>query len=55
MKYKVGGKHMNQDNLSLQNEREDVFSEFPVLKTERFILKKLDENYFESLVNLFFR
>lgn len=44
---------MNQDNLSLQNEREDVFSEFPILKTERFILKKLDENYFESLVNLF--
>lgn len=44
---------MNQDNLSLQDEREKVFSEFPVLKTKRFILKKMDENYFESLVNLF--
>lgn len=43
---------MDQDKLSLQNERERVFSEFPVLKTERFILEKMDENYFEPLVNM---
>ncbi len=44
---------MKQDNLSIQRERDKVFLEFPVLQTERFILKKMDETFFEPLVSLF--
>lgn len=44
---------MSVKNQFLQNEIERSFLEFPIIETKRFRLKKLVDEYKESLINLF--
>lgn len=47
------GNNCGQKKLNLENHLERIFGEFPVIETNRFILKEISEIYRENFIEIF--